>query len=226
MLALAAAEGFPPRRDMRLYLGSKLETWRDEFLAGNALTGKPYAILAPTARWMCKCWPLERFTEIGRRLLRTGLAGPTIVVLAAPRERPYIQPLLAELGALAPSAVICPTTSVGQMMALISTSSLVVCNDSAPQHLAVGFDRPLVAVFGPTDPQLEGPVGRPDSVVRPPGAELLSPIRHRHQRHDQSLIAQVTADAVWQTIEAQMRRSGPAPTSPSAPPEPAAPTGR
>jgi lipopolysaccharide heptosyltransferase I len=218
MLALVEAEGVPICRDMRLYVGSQEQQWLDGFLADNGLEGRAFAAIAPTARWLCKCWPIDRYIEVARRLLDSGLAGGRIVVLAAPGERAYIQPLLKAFGADQEAAddrpaskrpLIWPTTSIGQMMALISRATLLLCNDSAAQHLGVAFARPLVAIFGPTDPALEGPYGRLDSVVRPAGVEKLGRIRHRRrgQRNDQALIAQVAVEAVWEKIVEQMLRS-------------------
>lgn len=43
--------------------------------------------------------------------------------------------------------------SLEQLAALISSSDLLVCVDSAPMHLAVGLGKRLVAFFGPTDPK-------------------------------------------------------------------------
>ncbi|MBI3590456.1 MAG: glycosyltransferase family 9 protein [Candidatus Melainabacteria bacterium] len=43
--------------------------------------------------------------------------------------------------------------STERLGALISSSDLLVCVDSAPMHLAVALGKKLVAFFGPTDPQ-------------------------------------------------------------------------
>ena len=43
--------------------------------------------------------------------------------------------------------------SIEKLAALISSSDLLVCVDSAPMHLAVALSKKLVAFFGPTNPQ-------------------------------------------------------------------------
>jgi len=48
-------------------------------------------------------------------------------------------------------------TSVASLMAVIARAGLVIANDSAPIHIAVGFDRRYLALFGPTDPAKVGP---------------------------------------------------------------------
>src|SRR5262249_47189382 len=44
--------------------------------------------------------------------------------------------------------------------------AVCVTNDSGSMHLAVALGRPVVSVFGPTDPVWIGPYGRPHAVVR------------------------------------------------------------
>ena len=53
-------------------------------------------------------------------------------------------------------------------MAIVEGAQLVIANDSAPLHMAVGFSRPCVALFGPTAPARVGPYGRPETVLRHP----------------------------------------------------------
>lgn len=197
MLALLEAEGFTPRPDMRLYLGEGDRSWLDTYLNHHLGGGDaPFATLAPTARWRCKCWPIEHYVEVARRLLDSGRVGDRIVVLAGPGEREDVRPLLGQLG----DRAIFASTSVGQMMALLSRTALLVCNDSGPLHIAVGFDRPIVTVFGLTDPALVGPYGRRETVVRAPRVDPAAIASYRRHRDDQSLIAQVSVEAVWKKV--------------------------
>ena len=43
---------------------------------------------------------------------------------------------------------------------------MVLCNDSAALHIAVALGRPVVTVFGPTNPGRTGPYGRRASVLQ------------------------------------------------------------
>ena len=42
----------------------------------------------------------------------------------------------------------------------------MIANDSGPMHIAAALGRPLVTMFGPTNPARTGPWRRDDSVVR------------------------------------------------------------
>lgn len=200
MLALIEAEGIAPAADMRLYVGDEDNAWLDAELRRLDIADGPYLTLAPTARWKCKCWPLDRFVQVARRLLDSGRVGQRVFILAAPSEQPAVRPLLEALG----SRAVMPRTSVGQMMAILSRTRLLLCNDSAALHIAVGFNRPIVTIFGPTDPALVGPYQRDDAVVRPPGLGPMTGREYRRHRHDQSLIARVSVEEVWRKVQQQL----------------------
>lgn len=202
LLQLLAYEGFPPRGDARLYVGHKDKQWRDKLFRTQGWPEQHFACLAPTSEWLSKSWPLDRFIEIGRRLIDTGHAGGRIVIAHAPYQRDYVRPML---NALPPDSVIAPTTTVGQMMALVDRAALVVCNDSAIAHAAAGFERPAVCIFGPTDPALVGPYRRPDAVVRAvtePGTGSLG--FYRRLGSDQRVIARVGVEDVWRKALEQL----------------------
>ena len=206
LLRLLAAEGIAPSEDARLYVGAEDERWADDRLAEQGWTDQPYACLAPTSQWLCKCWPRDRFGQIGRRLIDHGVAGGRLVILHGPGQHAYIRPLLVDLTQGGrDSRVMAPTTTVGQLMALIRRCRLVVSNDSAVAHAAVGFAKPAACIFGPTDPALVGPFRRDDTVVRPATRDGLGSLGfYRRQGTDQTLISQVTVEAVWERIQQQM----------------------
>lgn len=43
--------------------------------------------------------------------------------------------------------------TIGSLKGLIAQSRLLVTNDTGPRHIAAAFGRPLVTLFGPTDPR-------------------------------------------------------------------------
>jgi ADP-heptose:LPS heptosyltransferase len=50
-------------------------------------------------------------------------------------------------------------TNLKELVALIAGAKAVVSNDSGPMHIAAALDKPVVALFGPTDPVKTGPYG-------------------------------------------------------------------
>jgi lipopolysaccharide heptosyltransferase II len=160
MLRLLDLAGVPPVLDMRLHVDAR---WREEVPA--TLRGRRYAVIAPTSRWEGKRWPIERFAALTPRVLDAGY--DAVAVVGSKGERDQCGRLL-DLAAQEPTRVVdvLGSTSVGGLMAVIEGSSLVVANDSAALHMAVGFEKPLVALFGPTRVDLVGPYRREADVVQ------------------------------------------------------------
>ncbi len=160
MLSLVQASGVEPVRDMRLYT-DPVERARSD---AQPWSQGRYAVLAPTSRWPGKQWPADRFTELARRLLARG--AERVVIVGGPSEQAQIAPLL-RWAAHEPRAIdLVGATSISRLMAVIERAALVVANDSAALHMAVGFDRPLVGLFGPTRIGLVGPYRRRRDVIQ------------------------------------------------------------
>ena len=201
-----ASAGSGGEPDLRLYVGEADQAWGEAFCQTHQLAGAGgYMCLAPTAQWGCKCWPIEFFARLADRLLNLPET-EAILMLAAAHERPRVDRLFDELARLGRPAdelrrrVLFPATTVGQMMALIRGCRLLVCNDSAALHIAVGLDRPFVAIHGPTDPRKVGPYHHRQWVLQPPGVSEADMSRYRKHKDDDRLIRQVSVDAAWAKV--------------------------
>jgi len=170
MLALLERAGIEPVPNMRLY------TTPDAQRHAAAVCPPKPIVIAPTSRWPSKRWPIDRFRTLVDELLNATDAH--IVVVGGPGEQDQCAPLL-ELAHQSNRVVdLVGKTSVGQLMGVIERARLVVANDSAALHMAVGFNRPIVALFGPTDVARVGPYRRESDVIqhRLPG----EPINHKN----------------------------------------------
>jgi len=165
MLALLEAEGIPALRDMRLYVPAAGRTFLTRLRRQLRIDDQPYAVLAPTARWLGKRWPAERWAHLVRPLLDRGIG--RIFLIGSPAEREQVGACIPD-GAESDAVVnLVGRTSLAGTLSLISEAALVVANDSAPLHMAVGYGRRFVGLFGPTDPARVGPYGGDLHVVRP-----------------------------------------------------------
>ncbi len=115
-----------------------------------------YAVLLPGTIWNTKRWPVERFAALVQPLRQQ--FGMESVVAGGPAD--------GALGRQIPGVDLTGKTNLRQLVALLEGAALVIANDSGPMHIAAALGRPLVTVFGPTNPLRNGPYGREDCVVR------------------------------------------------------------
>jgi len=122
--------------------------------------GKPLVVLVPGTIWETKHWTIEGFAGVAREFLREGFA----VTLAGTKRDETRCRLIA---AAAPGACdLCGKTTPADLAALIRRAEVAVTNDSGSMHVAASLGKPMVSVFGPTNPVHIGPYQRPESVVR------------------------------------------------------------
>ena len=111
-----------------------------------------YVVLSPGGGWISKCWPPERFGELARRLFSE--AGIRSVVNYGPGEERLAKTIVDRAGS---GAAVSYSGSFGELMAILRSADCVVAGDTGPLHLADGLGARVVAIFGPTDPQRNGP---------------------------------------------------------------------
>lgn len=200
MLGLLAGAGIPVVPDPTLVAPvESVEGWRAKSRAlGAGIEGRRYAVLATTSRWGSKEWPAERWRSLAAALVDRGFE--SIVLCGSADERERVE--AARPGGPAGDRVVnaAGRTSIGETMAAIAGASLVVANDSAATHMAVGFRRPLLALFGPTDPAEAGPFRRPRSVVRSPAART-GGVHYRDRGLGDSIMRAITVDAVLAALD-------------------------
>jgi lipopolysaccharide heptosyltransferase I len=132
----------------------------DALLRARGMTEAPILAMAPGTIWETKHWGTGKFAEVARHFLHKGYA---VALIGSRRERAICE----EVARLAPGAVdIAGETTLTELAALIRRSAISVTNDSGPMHLAVALDRPVVSIFGPTDPIWIGPYGRPGAALQ------------------------------------------------------------
>jgi lipopolysaccharide heptosyltransferase I len=142
----------PERPAIAAGIKSKWET-------GNAR----WIVLQPGARWENKRWAVEHFADLISRLtaawpdFRLAILGGE-----ADRERG------AALARVNPESCLDLTgrISLPEMVEWIRQCELMISNDTGPMHVAAAMAKPLVAIFGPTEPRRTGPYGQLDNVLQ------------------------------------------------------------
>ncbi|MBI4179782.1 glycosyltransferase family 9 protein [bacterium] len=144
----------------------------------RALTGEgAYLVFSPTSRQARKLWPPERWVELADRARR---AAKRVVVVGRLGESDGCRP---ESWRTAPWVDLINRTSLPVLCAVLAASKACITVDSAPMHLAAALGVPVVALFGPTDPEKVGPYTERRRIVRA-GA-----------------MGEISADGVWEVLE-------------------------
>jgi heptosyltransferase-1 len=162
------------------------EKWLEAFLCSTlAEPAQPFAFLAPTAGWGSKRWPVERYGALAKVLAAAGIV--PLINVAQKNDPVAAAVVLASGGAAVP--VDC---TVPELISLLRRVSVVVAGDTGPLHMAAALGRPVVGLFGPTDPNRTGPYGTRSLVVRNP----LSKVDRRRSALPDTRLAEITVDEV------------------------------
>ncbi|HVF49886.1 MAG TPA: lipopolysaccharide heptosyltransferase II [Pyrinomonadaceae bacterium] len=136
-----------------------------EFDADNETLSRPLVALCPgSTNSRAKRWPAERFAVLADRLMDE--AGADCLLVGASEELDVTE----EVSALMRHTplVLTGRTSLAETVAVLSLVNLLVSNDTGPAHVAAALARPVLVIFGPTDPVTTRPFSDTAQVVRQP----------------------------------------------------------
>lgn len=110
---------------------------------------RPLIAFAPGAEFgSAKRWPVSHFAELAKTVFAQR-PGMQIVLLGSAKDKDVCD----EIVALAQGVRnLAGATSLAEAIALIAQAEAMVSNDSGLLHVASALNRPIVAIYGPTDP--------------------------------------------------------------------------
>ena len=142
-----------PERKYSLFVSDKDRQYVNELLLQELGQDKPFIVLAPGAANGDKRWTSEGFQNIGDHLIKVN--GMNIIFVGDEKDREITQNIQKKM--TGPGVNLCGRLTLPQLGELFRKASLVISNDSAPMHLASYLNRPVLAIFGPSDPRQYGP---------------------------------------------------------------------
>ena len=98
-----------------------------------------------------KCWPVEHFASLARRLLQS-TEPRCILVLCGPKETETARRIVRLADDERVQSLAEAEPSIRLTKGCLARAALLVTGDSGPRHLAAGLGLPTVTLFGPTDP--------------------------------------------------------------------------
>jgi heptosyltransferase-2 len=159
--------------------------------------------LAPGAAYgSAKCWPVERYAELADRLIAD--FGADVILFGSSAERVVAEKVA---GAMRRRAIqLAGETSIADLPPLLAACDLFVGNDSGAMHVAAAVGLPVVAVFGPSDPEGTAPVTPRRTLVQHRVA--CSPCFLRHCPIDHRCMTRVEVADVFAAARDWIRRGG------------------
>jgi len=118
------------------------------------VNGKRWVVVQPGARWPNKRWPVEKFVQVVQQFPSED-GSVRFAILGGPED---VDPGRT-IAAKAPERCLDLTgkLSLPEMVEWIRLSALMLTNDTGPMHVAAALNKPVVALFGPTNPHRTGP---------------------------------------------------------------------
>jgi ADP-heptose:LPS heptosyltransferase len=119
-----------------------------------------YALINPGAAWPNKRWPPQRFGALAVEIFER--IGVRSLVLWGPGEEDIASLVV---GASGGAAELCPPTNIVDIFAIARRAKLMVSGDTGPLHIAAAVGTPVVALFGPTFAERNGPWSSDDITI-------------------------------------------------------------
>jgi predicted lipopolysaccharide heptosyltransferase III len=144
----------PSETPPRLCLTGEDEARADQLLCRLGIgRDRPIVIIQPGARYWFKAWPHERFAELADRLANDHGCQ---VLIGGSREEEALARRIHEEAKSRPISMAGQAT-LKQFAAIAKRAVLFIGNDSGAMHIAAAVGTPLVALFGPSNPDEWGP---------------------------------------------------------------------
>jgi heptosyltransferase-1 len=141
----------PPRPEIAALVEQKWQPSRARWVA-----------LLPGGRWDNKRWPVQYFVEWVK--LAQQSMDVNFVILGSKDEHA----LGETIAAASPDRCLnlAGQTSLLEMIEWLRLSQITITNDTGPMHVAAALRKPVVALFGPTNPASTGPYGQLNNVLQ------------------------------------------------------------
>lgn len=124
-------------------------------------TEKPIICIMPGAEYgPAKQWPIEKYTELAAKMVDKGYQ---IWVIGSAKEANLGEKIC--MGQQQNSINLCGQTTLTDAIDLLALASTAVTNDSGLMHVACATDRPVIAIYGSSNPAYTPPLSKMAKVI-------------------------------------------------------------
>ena len=140
-----------------LYLDTSDHGTADAFLDSRGITGDIVGLFV-SAKYESRQYPAEYFADVIQRIIRE--YDYNVLVLFGLNDYESYEKIRDIVGDEKRVHYREPTTSLGEMAALMSRLFCLITNDTGPKHVATALRVPTLSIFGPTIEELWNPPDR------------------------------------------------------------------
>lgn len=122
-------------------------------------TEDPPMVFAVGASKREKLWPSQYFSVLAKHMKEHWRG--QMVLTGGIQDRERANQVAQEVKVVDTTGAL----TLKELAVLLERAALVVSCDSGPLHLAVGMGRPVIGLYGPSDPSRTGPYGQADWII-------------------------------------------------------------
>lgn len=149
-------------KEFLIQIGEPEKEYVERFLEKERIEKEEFLIaLNPGSSWKSKIWPSKNYALLADILIRKFKA--KVVLFWGPGEENLIESISS---LMEEKPLIAPRTGLKELASLISRCTLFIGSDSASLHIASSFSIPSIGLYGPTDPQRNGPYGSENVAIK------------------------------------------------------------
>ncbi len=151
--------------DFKVPISAQDLNFANDFFESRKLVPKRDKIimLNPGAGWPTKRWPAENFPRLADKLTKYSNANTKVIMSWGPQEKDIIENIKSNMNN---RIAIMPQSTIKQLAAIIKSCDLFVGSDTGPTHLAAALEIPVVSLYGPSDPERNGPYGTKNIIIQ------------------------------------------------------------
>jgi heptosyltransferase-3 len=144
----------------RFYINHVHDEFAEKFFKDNGLDGKKVIGINPCGTWKTKVWYLEKFAE----LIKMFDDGYRFLIFWGYEDEQVQAKKLLETGGN--NVLLVPQVNLKYLGALMKRCKVFLTNDTGPMHIASALGVNVAAIFGPTNPNLQGPLNSNSIVIK------------------------------------------------------------
>lgn len=161
-------------------------------------TGENYAILNPAGGWTTKLWAAEKFGALADKLWEESRIFS--VITTAPNETELAETALRNSFS---GKVLAAQPSLKGFYELAKGAKVYVGGDTAPTHLAVAANAPVVGIFGPTEWWRNGSPNESDICVE--RNDINCRVDCHRRRCDNWICMEISVETVFQAVQKRLK---------------------